>query len=45
MVKKGIAKLPISVRKTAALQTLEVLSRVNHKIGRLEERFKHSIVN
>lgn len=45
MVKKGISKLPISVSKTEALEILEVLSRVNHKIGRLEEKFKHSIVN
>lgn len=28
-----------------ALQILEILSEVNHKIGRLEEKFHHSVVN
>lgn len=45
MVKKGITKLPISVKMDEAVQILELLSEVNHKIGRLEEKFRHSIVN
>ncbi|CQR46279.1 Adenosine monophosphate-protein transferase SoFic [Paraliobacillus sp. PM-2] len=45
MVKRGISKLPISVKIDEALQILEILSQVNHKIGRLEEKFNHSIVS
>lgn len=39
-----MTKLPIAVPNKEALQIFEVLSRVNNKIGRLEEKFKHSIV-
>ncbi|MCM3742111.1 Fic family protein [Oceanobacillus luteolus] len=45
LARKGITKLPISVKTEEALQILEILSKINHKIGRLEERFNHSIVN
>lgn len=45
MVRKGITKLPVSVKMKEAVQILELLSEVNHKIGRLEEKFQHSIVN
>lgn len=40
-----MSKLPVSVRIEEAIQILEILSDVNHKIGRLEEKFHHSIVN
>lgn len=45
LVLEGITKLPIRVKSEEALQILELLSEVNHKIGRLEEKFQHSIVN
>lgn len=45
MVKKGVSKLPINVKTDEALQILELLSQVNHKVGRLEEKFNHSIVS
>lgn len=45
MVRQGISKLPISVKVDEALQILEILSEVIHKIGRLEEKFRQSIVN
>ena len=45
MTRKGISKLPVHVETKEALQILEILSEVNHKIGRLEEKFHHSVVN
>jgi Fic family protein len=45
MVKRGISKLPISVNKTDALKIMEILAQVNNKIGRLEEKFNHSVVS
>ncbi|WP_234032342.1 Fic family protein [Lentibacillus cibarius] len=40
-----MVKLPVGVDHTEALQIMEVLARVNNKIGRLEEKFKHSVVS
>lgn len=45
MVKKGVSMLPIGVPTNEALHILEILSQVNHKIGRLEEKVRHSIVS
>lgn len=45
MTRKGVSKLPVSVKKEEALEIFEILSEVTHKIGRLEEKFNHSIVN
>jgi Fic family protein len=45
MVKRGISKLPIGVKTNDALKILEILAKVNNKIGRLEEKFNHSVVS
>ncbi len=45
MVKRGVSKLPIAVNTTEALKIMELLAKVNHKIGRLEEKFNHSVVS
>lgn len=45
MVRKGITKLPISVPVNKTLKIFELLPQVNHKIGRLEEKFKSSVVS
>lgn len=45
MPRKGISKLPISVKMEEALQIMEALARVNNKIGRLEEKFNYSVVS
>jgi len=45
VVKRGVSKLPVGVPMKEAIQILEVLSHVNNKIGRLEEKFKSSIVS
>lgn len=45
MAVKGIGKLPVGVKQTEALRVMELLAKVNHKIGRLEEKFNHSIVS
>ncbi|ETI70904.1 Fic family protein [Neobacillus vireti] len=45
MVKQGVSKLPIGVNTTEALKIMEILSKVNNKIGRLEEKFNHSVVS
>lgn len=42
---QGLFKLPIAVHNTDAIQILNVLSKASNKIGRLEEKFKHSIVS
>ncbi|WP_246569752.1 Fic family protein [Lentibacillus saliphilus] len=44
-MKKGVSLLPIGVPTQEALQILEILSQVNHKVGRLEEKITHSIVS
>lgn len=45
MTKKGLAKLPVGVRKDEALRIMEILTKVNNKIGRLEEKFNYSVVS
>ena len=45
MVKRGISKLPIAVKINEALKIMELLAKVNNKIGRLEEKFNHSAVS
>ena len=45
MVKQGISKLPIGVTIIEALKIMELLAKVNNKIGRLEEKFNHSVVS
>lgn len=45
VAKKGITKLPIGVPLDTAIKIFELLSSVNYKIGRLEEKFNSSIVS
>lgn len=45
MPREGVSKLPIGVPVNEALTIMEILSQVNLKLGRLEEKFNHSIVN
>ncbi|MED4354375.1 Fic family protein [Schinkia azotoformans] len=45
MAKTGLKKLPISVGMKDALKILSVLSTVSNKLGRLEEKFNHSVVS
>ncbi|MGG6447374.1 Fic family protein [Pseudobacillus badius] len=45
MAIQGLMKLPIEVQNTDAIKILNVLSKASNKIGRLEEKFKHSIVS
>ncbi|GAA0434978.1 Fic family protein [Lentibacillus halophilus] len=45
MAKHGLQKLPVGVSHAEALPIMEVLARVNNKIGRLEEKFNHSVVS
>lgn len=45
MVKQGLLKLPISVGTKDALKIMTILSTVSNKLGRLEEKFNHSIVS
>lgn len=45
MAIQGLNKLPIDVSNTDAIKILSVLSNATHKIGTLEEKFKHSIVS
>lgn len=45
MIKRGISKLPVAVNTNEALKILEILAKVNNKIGRLEEKFNHSVVS
>lgn len=42
---KELMKLPIGVKTEEALKIMESLSQVNNKIGRLEEKFNHSVVS
>lgn len=41
----GVSKLPVSVSKREALQILETLAPLHQKLGRLEEKINHSLVN
>lgn len=41
----GLIHLPVNVNNSDALKILNVLSDTTHKIGTLEEKFKHSIVS
>ncbi|WP_238985069.1 Fic family protein [Bacillus kwashiorkori] len=45
MAIKGVAKLPISVDTKDALEIFALLPTVSNKLGRLEEKFNHSIVS
>lgn len=45
MAIQGLSKLPIEVSNNDALKILGSLSNASNKIGRLEEKFKHSIVS
>lgn len=45
MVKEGITKLPVGIKKEDALHILEIVSKINNKVGRLEEKFKYSLVS
>lgn len=45
MAKQGLLKLPISVDLSEALKIMTILSKVSNKLGRLEEKFNHSIVS
>ncbi|HHY22036.1 MAG TPA: Fic family protein [Bacilli bacterium] len=45
MAIQGLMKLPIEVENKDAIEILNVLSKASNKIGRLEEKFKHSIVS
>lgn len=45
MAKKGLEKLPISVGMKDALKIFNILSTVSNKLGRLEEKFNHSVVS
>ncbi len=45
MAIKGVKKLPISLNTNDALKILSILSTVSNKLGRLEEKFNHSIVS
>ncbi|MEN1969903.1 Fic family protein [Lentibacillus sp. N15] len=45
MAKRGISKLPIGIKPADALRVMEILAKVNHKIGRLEEKVNHSVVS
>lgn len=45
MAIKGLQLLPIQVSNIDALTILNVLSNISNKIGRLDEKFKHSIIN
>ncbi|QKY70327.1 Fic family protein [Lentibacillus sp. CBA3610] len=42
---KGLMPLPIGVKTEEALKIMEILSGVNNKLGRLEEKFNHSVVS
>lgn len=41
----GLKKLPISLTTDAALKILKILPNISNKLGRLEEKFKYSIVS
>ncbi|MGP7816418.1 Fic family protein [Niallia sp. 01092] len=41
----GLNLLPLDVKNKDAIKILNVLSQASNKIGRLEEKFKHSIVS
>ena len=43
--KQGVIKLPISVGTKDALKILSILSTISNKLGRLEEKFNHSVVS
>ena len=45
MAKDGVIKLPVSVGTKDALKILTILSAVSNKLGRLEEKFNHSVVS
>lgn len=45
MAIQGVTKLPIEVQNKDAINILNVLSQASNKVGRLEEKFKHSIVS
>lgn len=45
MAIKGLMSLPIGVKTEDALKIMELLSQVNRKLGRLEEKFNHSVVS
>ena len=45
MAKRGLIKLPISVGTKDALKIMGILSTVSNKLGRLEEKFNHSVVS
>ncbi|MFZ2464878.1 MAG: Fic/DOC family N-terminal domain-containing protein, partial [Caldibacillus thermoamylovorans] len=41
----GLKKLPISLTTDAALKIFTILPNISNKLGRLEEKFKYSIVS
>lgn len=45
MAVHGLKKLPISLTTDAALKILKILPNISNKLGRLEEKFKYSIVS
>jgi Fic family protein len=45
MIKHGVSKLPVGVNTNEALKIMEILAKVTNKIGRLEEKFNHSVVS
>ncbi|WP_338752915.1 Fic/DOC family N-terminal domain-containing protein [Bacillus sp. FJAT-52991] len=45
MAIQGLIPLPAAVDHNAALKIFQSLSDVSNKIGRLDEKFKHSIVS
>lgn len=45
MAKEGLLKLPISLGTKDALKIMTILSTVSNKLGRLEEKFNHSVVS
>lgn len=45
MAVKGLKPLPVKVNNQEALAILNILSKVSNKIGRLDEKFRHSIVS
>lgn len=45
MAVHGLKKLPISLTTDAALKIFTILPNISNKLGRLEEKFKYSIVS
>jgi len=45
MAVQGFKKLPISLSTDAALKVFTILPKISNKLGRLEEKFKYSIVS